>query len=856
MNHRDPAQRRRGVLVRALAFVTFADIRRRPARAVVAVGTIALGAAALATAFVLGASLRTAINTGLTVQYAGVDVVDNAGVATAQDSVSTGSGAVQGFTAADQKKVADLDPVVAHGTSFKTIAVAQAGDVTRGVTLDSLNTHEPFRWQGWSSGRAPEAPGEIGLSTYTLEELGIGLGDLVAITQPKLGRFSFRVVGVVDTRGALQYQSTMYGIISTEVARQLSGLSAPNSLLIKAKPGADIQDLVNQINAVAPRGLPQSTADIMNADKSLALTQINAMNAVVTGLAGVSSLVAAVTAMTTAGASLATRRRSWAMLRCVGADRKYVAGMVTGEALLVGLLGGVVGVLAGLGLARAAVPLVGLVPGLPALEPAYFTVPSYAIWVPLVVALVLAAVGAVVPAWLAARIPPSAALKSTNASAAPPSTKRMSIALALAVGGAVMAFVGLDLRSVWLGALGVVVLLLAAGLLLVSALMWSARAFEASAPAADRRLGLLDVVRRPRAAAIEAVAVTLAVLMISLSVVCLSSVQAATSARLDKSTGSDLMVGLVTGSPIPKATVEELAVVPGVAKAVPVSFGAEVAIKGRGTDGKVVLTTGTAGGDEETLGSALPFGLPVPDVRDDTVYIQASDFPPFYENKRVTLTGPGGSVRDLKVEYVEDLQVPTLVSSATLANVAEVITVNEVWVKLAPGADRAEVVDRVTGIAILGGDLQVSGATILDLRVESAFSTAQAAAIAILAIAVLVAVIGAAATAALSVSERARTHAMLRAIGLPRTSLHRLLATRLTLVATVAASFGVLVGGLLGVVAGQAVAHTIGLAPQVSIPVLPVLVIVVLTVLAVRVAALVPVERASYIPPSRALSQA
>ena len=843
-------------LVGVLAYVTFAEVRRRPARAVVAVATIALGAAALTTAFVLGASMRTAIDTGLEVQYAGVDVVSKAGVATGQDSVSTGAGGIQGFSARDQRRIAALEGVEAYGTAFSTIAVAQVGSVTRGVTLDSLNTHEPFRWQGWSSGRAPRTPEEIGLSAPTLDELNIRLGDTVAIAQPGIGRFNLRVVGVVDTRGALQYQGAMYGVVSPRVAKQLSGLSAPNLLLVAAQPGTDDSALVNRINAVAPRGLPQTAADILNADKGLALTQINAMNTVVAALAGVSSIVAAITAMTTASASMAARRRSWALLRCVGADRRYVAAMVSGEAILVGLGGGVLGLLAGLVVARGAIPLVGLVPGLPALQSAYFTVPPHAVWVPLLVALLLAAAGSLVPAFLAARIAPSAALQSAAPLARPPSKRRALIAWTVTVVGVVMAFGGLATRSDAISAVGVVTAIVGSALLLSIVLMWVARAATSAAATHDRYLGLLDVVRRPRVATNEAVAIMLAVGMIAMSIVCLSSVQAATAARLDKSPSPDLKVGLVTGAPVPEGTVEQLAAVPGVAEAVPIPFGEEISVRGRGTDGDVVLTTGTAGGEAGSLGAALPFGSPVERVRDDTVYIAGSNFPPFFADRPVTLVGPKGRLPGMKVVYVDNLPVPTLVSGATLAKVSSQAPVKEVWLKLDAGADRAGAVDEVTGIAILAGQLQVSGATVLDLRVESAFATARAAAVAILAIAVLVAIIGAAATAALSVNERARTHAMLRAIGLERNGLQRLLSTRLTLVATVAAGLGVLLGALIGVIAAGAVAHVLGLAPRAVVPLVPIGVVVMITVLAVRVAALVPVERASYIPPSRALAQA
>lgn len=851
-----PRRPRFGVLARTLAFVTYAGVRCRPARVVVALSTIALGAAALASAFVLGASMKTAITNGLSTQYAGVDVVDNAGVATGQDSVSTGDAGIQGFSEKDQKAIGKVPKVAAYGTSFSTVAVAQVSELTRGITLDSPNTHEPFRWQGWSAGRAPTGSNEIGLTDFTLKQLHIRVGDAVAITQPGLGRFVFEVVGVVDTHGSLEHQSKTYGIVTESVAQYLSGLSDPNTLLIDAEAGADIPAMINEINAVAPRGLPQSASDIQSAGKSQALKQIDAMNAVVTALAGVSSLVAAVTAMTTAGASLAVRRRSWALLRCVGAGRRYVAAMVAGEAIIVGLVGGVIGVLAGVGLARLAVPLVGLVPGLPTLDADSFTVPGYAIWVPLLVALLLSAAGSLVPAWLAARIPPSAALQTTIACTAPPSGSRLLVAAATTATGGLFAFHGLAAQSLSHAAIGVVVLLVGFAMLLAFALMWSARALATGVPGAESKLGFLDIVRRPSAATIEAVSITLAVSMVAMSIVCLASVQSTTSARLDQSTAPDLKVGLVTGSPIAPDVVKDLGAVQGVAEAAPVSFGRDISVGGSGSTGKVVLTTGTATGEASELDSALPFGLPIDQVRDDTVYILASNYPPFHENKTVTLKGPKGKVAGLKVEYVEDLPVPTLVSPAAMKKVAKETTVNEVWLKLSEGGDRSKTVDLVTGVAILGGQLPVSGATILDLRVASAFATAQAAAVAILAIAVLVAVIGAAATAALSVSERARTHAMMRAIGLNRRGLHRLLVMRLTLVATVGALLGVIVGGLLGVIASGGVAHAIGLSPRVSVPALAVLGVVVVTVFAVRIAALVPVERASYIPPSRALSEA
>lgn len=104
------------------------------------------------------------------------------------------------------------------------------------INLESLNTDPQFRWQRWSSGRAPRGPTEIGLSSHTLKGLRIRLGDAVALNRPDQGRSLFRVVGVVDTRGSIDRQSSAYGIVTDETARRFAGISGPNTVMVKADP--------------------------------------------------------------------------------------------------------------------------------------------------------------------------------------------------------------------------------------------------------------------------------------------------------------------------------------------------------------------------------------------------------------------------------------------------------------------------------------------------------------------------------------------------------------------------------------------------------------------------------------------
>lgn len=711
----------------ALRRLAVAEARRRPGRVVVTLLTVALGAGALTTALTLGDSVQTAIRDGLAVEYRGADIVVRSEIAAAEESADTLLGSPStAVTVDDLDEILGLPGVATAASMVRATAVAQVGDVARGISIESLPTATSMQWQGWIRGRPPANGTEIALSQYALDELRIGLGDQVALGHPGVGRALFTVVGIVDTRGSLTRQSTTYGITTAPVAQSLAGW-------------------------------PQLTRDLVSASADAEGARVGALGAVVAALAAIASLGAAITAVTTTAAGLATRRRTWALARCIGADRRQVGLLVATEALLLGVAGAVVGVLAGLLIARLCLPLVGLVPGLPRLEASSFTVERSSLLVPLALSAALALAGSLVPAWLAARIAPSAALRQLPPRRAARHLMPVVALVLLALGVAAARF-GADERSPWWLAGGALLAIVAVGLALTSVLAVGARVVAARFPSTPaRRLGLLDVVRRPRAAATEAVAVALAVGMIAMSWVAIGSVQEATSARLSESSLPDLVIGAEAGAGvIASSTVEALDDIDGVAEAVPVEFGVDVSITGRGERSTVTLANGTAAANAHELGEVLPDGLGGEVVRDHTVYLPKAAFPPYPAGEKVTLKGPDGTLDGLAVEYVDDLGLPAAVSPTTLAKVSEKRETRLVWLALEPGANRAAVTDEITGAAILAGQHPVSGPVITDLRVTEALTTARAAAVAILAIAVVVAAIGAAATASLTVAERAR----------------------------------------------------------------------------------------------------
>ena len=96
---------------------------------------------------------------------------------------------------------------------------------------------------------------------------------------------------------------------------------------------------------------------------------------------------------------------------------------------------------------------------------------------------------------------------------------------------------------------------------------------------------------------------------------------------------------------------------------------------------------------------------------------------------------------------------------------------------------------------------------------------------------------------------------MLRALGLERPQLRRLLLLRTQAVALSAAVVGVLLGLLVGLTGSTLLTRALDIPAARSVPLVPILVLSALVVLVVRAAVLLPLEQAAHVSPASALSQ-
>jgi putative ABC transport system permease protein len=194
-----------------------------------------------------------------------------------------------------------------------------------------------------------------------------------------------------------------------------------------------------------------------------------------------------------------------------------------------------------------------------------------------------------------------------------------------------------------------------------------------------------------------------------------------------------------------------------------------------------------------------------------------------------------------------------VVAPETLAQLTDAPEPRVIWVRAAAGADPLELVDDLDGLADAAGaeledqlQAQAAGNRELDILTWSVLG--------LLGISVAIALIGIANTVGLSVLERTREHALLRALGLTRRQLRRMLATEAVLLSVAATLLGTVIGVGFAWVAYETFVKRALTRATMHIPWPSLGAVVLIAALAGLLAAVVPARRAARVTPAAGLS--
>lgn len=797
-----------------------ASLRTHTRRYVSAAVAVVIGVSFIVVTSLLADATRAGLVAGVEVPFRGADVVvtdvDADEAARIVDRAEQGgdSAAVLGWT---PQRVRVGDRLFEDRTDVGGIADDPA-----------------LRWQVLREGRFPDGPGEVVADANAVKGRDVAIGDSVEIGTGR-GSVEATLVGLVDTPSASN-SAQLY-----LTWPDLRGLDSDLWVDSVAYAGPGSSSLAESL----PAGATVQPRDEFVEDRQAELTnEVNVLAILLLVFAAIALFVSVLVIANTFSILFAQRAQDFALLRCVGATRRQILRSVRVEAVALGIVSAALGLLVGTGLGYA---LVGLAKSALPSGSMAFPVPSLRWYAG---ALVTGVLVTVIAAWLptrrVVRVSPLTALRPDDSTSVRTGAGRIRVLLglvALATGIGLLALSISASNAVAMVLGGVVsfsgVLLL--GPVLVPALIRAVGGLVGRVAGAPVRLATENAVRNPRRTAATTASLLVGVTLTTAVLVGLASSRSAVDDDLDKDYPVDVTL-TATDAPLAADVVDRVRAAPDVSSAVALD-GVSASVAGAGRL-PVVAASGVDGLVRGTPGMATP--------RPGEIWLPAELMDDLDEGDRVSVRADGRS-EELRVRGGSGWGEAAVVAPSTLAGLTTTPEPWAVWVRADDGADAED----------LGGDLdaiaQSADADLVNSLRERSWVTLQldiltGTVVTLLGIAVVIALIGIGNTLGLSVLERGRENALLRALGLTRRQLRATLAAEALLLSVVATVLGTVIGVAFAWVAVQAlVQRAVDAAPMV-LPWGQLAVVILVAGVAGLLSALLPARRAARVSPAAGLS--
>ncbi|WP_236243560.1 ABC transporter permease [Streptomyces sp. CC228A] len=658
-------------------------------------------------------------------------------------------------------------------------------------------------------GGGPTGAGQIALDKATAETGGYKVGDSVRVaTNGPVKEYTLKGVFTTDD-GAVTAGGSLV-LFDTATAQQL--FLKPGyfgEVTVVAAAGADDGKILDAVVPLLPDNAVAQTGQALADQQAEQIEEgLGAFNQILLGFAGIALFVGVFLIANTFTMLVAQRTKEVALMRAVGASRKQITRSVLMEAAIVGLVAAAAGFALGMGLAvglRSAMAAFDLkVPGGPLVLSATPVVAAVAVGV------LITMLAAYLPGRRAAKIPPVAAMNSMHAA---PSQRSLVVrntigAIIAGLGGAVVVLGAVKGSEAgrWLIAGGAFLTLI--GMIVLIPLL-SRPVIALIRPLFVRLFGIsgrlagLNAVRNPRRTGATASALAIGLTLVTgLSVIGVTVGQSIDRMTTDQ-IKADYMVQMAGGGFLDPSALTALEKAPGVAAVSPqqaayLELDGHFASASAVTAGALgqVLHVETVDGSMDSLAqgriavaekTAKARGWKVGDTL-KTV---------FNDDKKGELT-VGAVYKD------SELLSPVVVDTSVVNPHDVKPYIPQIYVKMDGGESAA---NEKALIGALGDNPAMTVLDKKDIRdqIGGFINMMLNIVYGLLGMALLIAVLGVVNTLAMSVFERQQEIGMLRAIGLDRRRVKRMVR----LEAVVISLFGAVVGIGLGTFLGWAVGETI-----------------------------------------------
>ena len=839
----------------------------RKLRAVLTAFAIVLGVAMVSGTFVLTDTIKAAFSTVFTQAYKNADAV-----ITGKSAIGSGQ---NGNTNAPSLPASLLTqaqrlPQVAlasGGIQDSAQLVGRNGKVISSGGAPGLAfSHSPegqhFNPLRLISGTWPSSSGEVNIDAQTASKHNYRVGDEIGVVaRGPVQRF--RIVGTVKFASVSSLGgATMVIFTLPEAQRLFNKEGRYDQINVAAKSGTSPTQLVSAIKPLlgpsAQVRTGQGQAQQATKDTSGFL---NIFQDFLLAFGGIALFVGSFVIANTLSITIAQRTRELATLRTLGASRRQVLRSVLLEAFVIGTAASIVGLFLGLLLAKGLNSLlVSFGINLPQTSTVFKT---RTIIVALLVGIVITMIAAVRPALRATRVAPIAAAR--EGALLPPSrwakygthaaAGTILAAVALMLVGLLVSSLSTGLRLLSLG-VGAVALFIGVAMLapklvppLVRVLGWPASRMGGSAG----RLAQGNSARNPARTASTASALMIGLALVTLVGVLAAGLRTGFKSNVNKAFVANYAITATNNfSPISLASEHAMRGVPGVTSVVGVragdgrAFGSHINVTGVPPNASEAIKVDWTHGSAQTpaqLGSDGAF------VGKD--YAKAQHL---QVGSPLTVETPRGRMLHLKLIGISnpprgaspfgDVSISQALFDAEYENAQNLFT----FVNMQGGVNPANT-------HTLDGAL--AGFPDAKLQTKSQFINNQLQGLTLLlnllyvllSLSIVVSLFGIVNTLVLTVFERTRELGMLRAVGMSRRQVRRMIRHESVITALLGAAFGIPLGILLAAL----IAATINFGTF-TVPIGTLIVFVIAAIIAGLIAAIWPARRAGRLNVLEALS--
>src|SRR5829696_291961 len=377
---------------------------------------IVLGVSMISGTYVLTDTITAAFTKVVDNSFQNSDAVISGKVAFKNENSETAE--VPAFSASVLAKVKDLPDVTAAAGSIEDEArllgrdgkvISTGGGESIASSVDPRNDKR-FNPLKLASGQWPVGGEQIAIDKHTADTKHFAVGDTIGVAADQ-GARRFEITGIATFAERSSIGSSTIAIFDVPTAQKLFGkVGKLDAIQVAGKEDVTPEKLVSEIRPLLPSTAKVKTAAAQTEE---AVDDVNGavgiFQKILLAFGGIALFVGAFVIANTLSITIAQRVREFATLRTIGGSRRQVLRTVLLEALVVGAVASIIGLFLGLGIAKA---LNALFVAVGVEFPKGDTVfAARTVIVSLTVGIVVTVLASLRPAIKATRVPPIAAVR-------------------------------------------------------------------------------------------------------------------------------------------------------------------------------------------------------------------------------------------------------------------------------------------------------------------------------------------------------------------------------------------------------------------------------------------------------------